>query len=121
MHNNNIRFVHNKSIGYVCGNYRPDFLIDCITHFIVIENDENQHNHYEKECEIVRMYNIEQSMGLRIHFIRYNPDVFKINNIIQKISKTERMMHLLCRIEYYKNNTTFIDNKLSIEYLYYNK
>lgn len=93
----------------------------CITHFIVVENDENQHSQYPKECEITRMYNIEQSLGLRTHFIRYNPDAYKVNNITQRIPKKDRMNKLLERIEYYKLNNNFELNNLSVEYLYYDQ
>ena len=66
LNNNNIQFTHNKSIGFECGNYRPDILIDCNTHFIVIEVDENQHESYDINCEMARMNNIYISLGLPV-------------------------------------------------------
>jgi hypothetical protein len=55
--------------------YRPDFLYDCGTHFVILEVDENQHRVYE--CERKRMWEIAQSLGLPTIFIRYNPDAYK--------------------------------------------
>jgi hypothetical protein len=117
---NKVEHTYNKSVGYVCGNYRPDFLIDCNTHFIVVENDEDQHRQYEQECEVARMHNIEQSLGLRCLFIRYNPDTYKIDSKVVRIQKNTRMKYLLERINYYKSiRPTKPD--LHIEYLYYDK
>lgn len=55
--------------------YRPDFLYDCGTHFVILEVDENQHRAYE--CERKRMWEIAQSLGLPTIFVRYNPDKYK--------------------------------------------
>jgi hypothetical protein len=71
----NISFVNNKTFtNDCCLKYRPDFLIDCDTHFLVVEVDENAHSGYEKDCEIIRMNNISHGLGLPTRFIRYNPD-----------------------------------------------
>jgi len=41
-----------------CGKERPDFLIDCGTHYIIIEVDEHQHQGRACECEQIRMVKI---------------------------------------------------------------
>lgn len=70
-----IPFTHNKQIvNECCLKYRPDFVIDCGSYFVVLEVDENAHSGYEKECEIVRMNNICHVLVLPTKFIRYNPD-----------------------------------------------
>jgi len=113
-------FTHNKSIGQVCGNFRPDISIDCITFFLVVEIDENQHSAYPQECEITRMYNIEQAIGLRTHFIRYNPDAYKVNGITNRVDTTERLKHLSKLIkQYLESPPIFEEDVLSVEYLYY--
>lgn len=114
-----IQFIHNKSVGYVCGDYRPDFLIDCATHFIVIENDEDQHRQYPKECEMVRMRNIEFALGLKTHFIRYNPDAHKINGKTKRVSRKKRMEALLLLIEKLKLSQPDDNLENNITYLYY--
>ena len=63
-----------------CFKYRPDFMFDCGTHYVVLEVDENQHQSHGYECEEVRMINIFQSIGMPTKFIRYNPDEYKKNN-----------------------------------------
>ena len=79
------------TVGKVCGSFRPDFVFDLNTHFVVIECDEDQHKQYDEMCEIIRMYNIYQSLGLPVHFLRYNPDKFKLNNVNISVHKKERL------------------------------
>lgn len=45
---------------------------------IIVECDENQHNHITPECERIRMLNLAQSFGgTPVLFIRWNPDAYK--------------------------------------------
>ncbi len=85
LESNNIKFIHDKQISNECClKYRPDFLIDCNTYYIVLEVDEDAHSHYDKDCEIIRMNNIITSIGLPTKFIRYNPDKKKISKKIKE-------------------------------------
>ena len=84
-------FIHNKSVGFVCGNYRPDIKIDAGTHIVIVEIDEDQHSQYDKRCENARMLNIAQAEGLKCIFIRYNPDTFRVDNKIRKVHTTNRL------------------------------
>jgi len=59
--------------------YRPDFLFDCETHFVVLEVDEKQHKGKTYECDFKRMCDIAQSLGLPTIFVRYNPDSYLTN------------------------------------------
>src|SRR6476620_7054506 len=71
----NLTFTHDKQISNdCCIKYRTDFLFDCKNYFIILEVDENAHNGYPKECEIIRMNNLASGLGLPTLFIRYNPD-----------------------------------------------
>jgi len=88
-------FIHNKSVGFVCGNFRPDFLYDLGTHRIIVECDEGQHRGYEPECERIRMLNILNADLTPCVFIRYNPDAFKIGDKTRRISKDKRQAILL--------------------------
>ncbi len=82
---NNIKFIHDKQItNECCLKYRPDFLIDCNTYYIVLEVDEDAHCSYDKECEIIRMNNIITSIGLPAKFVRYNPDKKKISKKVKE-------------------------------------
>jgi hypothetical protein len=88
---NGLKFVHNKQINNdCCLLYKPDFLFDCNTYFVVLECDEDQHSSYDKDCEIIRMNNITMGLGLPTLFIRYNPDLpgFKVKQKHRKLLET---------------------------------
>ena len=98
---NKIKFIHDKMSDSSCHRHRPDFLIDCNTHYIVIEVDENQHQSYPDECERNRMINIYQGFGgMNTLFIRFNPDSY-IDNSNKKIrggitnSRIKRLVSLI--------------------------
>ena len=110
-------FIHNQSIGFVCGNYRPDILYDCLTHFVVIEIDEQQHRQYEKKCEYSRMLNIEQSLGLPTVFIRYNPHKYIVDGKPKHDKDHQRFPTLLQTLSHEINNIPQKNTK--VVYLYY--
>ena len=96
----NINFIHDRMLeGPVCGRERPDFQIDCGTHFVYIEVDENQHNSYPCECEQIRMINLTEVRGIPVRWIRYNPDIYDppFGKKIVKIEQREKKL-----IEYIK-------------------
>lgn len=62
--------------GGACYKYRPDFVFDAVSHFVVLEVDENQHRSYPLECERMRMLAISHALDLPTAFVRYNPDAF---------------------------------------------
>jgi len=115
---NEIKFVHNKSVGFVCGNYRPDVKIDCLTHLVIVEIDENQHSQYEQSCEISRMLNIHQAEGLKCIFLRYNPDIFRCKGKAVKVHNNTRLKTLLKEIK--KNMIKIPEDEISVYRLYYN-
>jgi hypothetical protein len=82
--------IHDKPVGGECGRYRPDFLYDALTHFVVVEVDEDQHRSYDVECERIRMINIVQAVGMRCVFVRYNPDTFKISGKTIRVYEKKR-------------------------------
>lgn len=102
--NNNIKFIHNKSVGFICGNYRPDIRIDTGTHIVIVEIDENQHKQYDSSCEIARMANIYQADGMRCVFLRYNPDKFMHNGDNVDISDKKRLDILLSQVHHHSDN-----------------
>ena len=79
----NLNITYNKIIDGGCSKNRPDIFIDCLTHSVIIEIDENQHknnNSYNSECELRRLNNLFTDLADRpIIFIRFNPDSY-INN-----------------------------------------
>jgi hypothetical protein len=69
---------HDRMVdGGECVKYRPDFLIyvNGGVYALVLEVDERQHCNYE--CELVRMLNISQALGVPTLFLRFNPDGYK--------------------------------------------
>ena len=96
---NGYDFIHNKSTGFVCGNFRPDIKIDAGTHYVIVEIDEDQHSQYESRCEIARMYNICQAEGINCIFIRYNPDVWRVDGKVKKVFTQKRLDELAKMID----------------------
>lgn len=60
-----------------CGRERPDFMWDFSTHKVILEVDEYQHNTRTRECELTRMINITQALGMPCLWVRYNPDDYQ--------------------------------------------
>jgi hypothetical protein len=79
--------IIDKQIDNGCTKRRPDLIIDCLTHVINIEIDEEQHKakSYTPECEESRYNDLYTAFGDRPFIcIRFNPDKYvqKENNII---------------------------------------
>jgi hypothetical protein len=67
-----------------CSRRRPDFLLDRITHSIIVELDENQHINYDSMCENKRTMELFTDLGNRpLVIIRLNPDGYTIDNVRQ--------------------------------------
>jgi hypothetical protein len=70
-------FIHNKKIQDGCSRRRPDLYLDCGTHNLVIEIDENQHGNYS--CENKRIMELFQDGGsISLCVIRFNPDKYEL-------------------------------------------
>jgi hypothetical protein len=68
----------NKVIVGSCNQRRPDGFLDILTHSIIIEIDENQHNSYNTVCEDIRINELFTGLADRpLIFIRFNPDSYK--------------------------------------------
>jgi len=128
--NLSVNFVYDKAIEGGCSKRRPDWLIDMLTHSIIIECDENQHTNYS--CDNKRTMELFTDLGNRpLIMIRFNPDKYKINdNVINgcfKFNKSaivpteewgNRKGKLVETIEYYIKN---IPNKeVTTEMMYFN-
>ena len=70
---------------YAVGKYNVDLYFPSFN--LVIECDQNNHNHYNKQAEKERENYIKDKLGCT--FIRFNPDKpgFMIGDVIYKISK----------------------------------
>ena len=104
-----------------CGRERPDFQIDCGTHYLYVEVDEHQHQSYIQECEHIRMINLVESRGIPVQFIRYNPDSYQPIKGQKIITIEQREQLLLEYIKYGMNHSPILNNAFSNAiYLFYN-
>ena len=117
-----IIYSYDKQIdGGICNRKRPDIIIDFMTHFIVIEVDENQHCGYDNDCEKIRMLEISQSLGMPVIFIRYNPDKYKpdYKEETKEIKLKDREKILIDCINKCQKNTPKENGYLRIIYLFF--
>ncbi len=114
-------FIYDKIVQDGCSSKRPDFIFDLESGFLIIENDENQHKSRTCECEQTRMIQIHQDHGgSPVHFIRFNPDKYKIIN--KSVDNLHIRLEFLCKIidKIKKDEDFFIRNPyLTTSYLYY--
>ncbi len=118
-----------------CGKERPDFVLDCGTHIVILECDEEGHARsecsrychcpldangkkiYHCRCDVGRMHDITQAYGgLPVYFIRFNPDHYKSDKA--KVSQSKRLEILLKwigKLQELKDHEAL----LSVVYLYY--
>ncbi len=115
----NVDFAHNKSLGRTWNHLRPDVLVKCDTgHHVIVEIDEKQHKGYDEQCEIIRMFTIQQALKNKVVFIRYNPDIFYIKGKRQNISDEARLDKLYETIQML--STTPLADEIKIYKLFYN-
>jgi hypothetical protein len=115
--------IYDRIIDTQCGYERPDFVFDCQGFFVVLEVDENADKSYHfksSECERNRMININQALGAKTIFIRYNPDTFKTNNVKHTITKNKRQDLLLKVLDKMLKQDYNEIEFLSVVYLFYN-
>lgn len=116
---NGISFIHDMIPAGSCDKYRPDFTINCGTHYVILEIDEKQHDRYQCGCEQGRMINICQDVGggLPVVFIRYNPDAYSVDG---KRCDEKTMVRYDNLIKTVRSCISHIPNNiLTVMYLYY--
>ena len=116
-----ISFIHDKILETPqCGRERPDFQIDCGTHFVYIEVDEHQHQSYACECEQTRMINLIEARGMPVTFIRYNPDVYEPVKGQRIITMDNREKKLIEYVKHAIKNPP-VDMIANVTYLFYDE
>lgn len=118
-----ITFVHDKMLeGTLCGRERPDFQIDCITHFVYVEVDEHQHDTYACECEQTRMINLVEVRGMPVRWIRYNPDIYESRKGQRQVKLEQREKKLLEYINWAIQHSPEKEGDISsVLYLFYDE
>lgn len=117
-----LKIAHDRIIEGSCLRYRPDFFIEAPNgHIIILEIDEEHHKQYDINCEIVRMFNIQQAIMTPIVFVRYNPDAYKPGGIkttaVKKKDRHNKLRATITRLIHFPPN--FIQGIPEVEYLYY--
>lgn len=108
-------YLQDKIVDSSCNKKRPDILYDCHTHFVAVEVDEHQHSSYNKTCELSRMKEICQAIGMPTIFIRYNPDHYKG----PKFTKTKREKVLAEWVSFCMKPLNRGEPFLQVVYLFY--
>ncbi len=116
LNSQSIVFDHNKMLHTVTKRCSPDVLIRRENFYIIVEIDEERHRLYSLEMEEERMNWIQNFLDQPCHFIRYNPDAFKIGNKYQKVSQQVRLETLKNRLD----EITECPRQIVVEYLFYN-
>ena len=99
-----------------------DFVIYSESNIVIVECDENQHKWYDVMCELARMTKIIESTRLaghrqNIHFVRYNPDNYSIDEKRKIFGRDKRHLVLKERIDDLKNHKG--DSQVKIHYMFY--
>ena len=116
-------FVHDKMLeGPQCGRERPDFQIDCGSHFVYVEVDEHQHHSYACECEQTRMINVVHARGMPVRWIRYNPDCYEPIKGQRYVKQEQREKKLIEYVTYAMKHSPQEDKAISnVLYLFYDE
>jgi hypothetical protein len=114
LEDNNIKFIFNKKIKESKDNYKPDFLLEYKSHYIIIEIDENQNkrSHYCIDNEIKRNISLKNNLDKPLLIIRFNPDYHWINKERRYIKLNDKLDVLLQIIN--ENKDITIKNTNSI-------
>jgi hypothetical protein len=120
---NGIPFIHDKILeGTSCGRERPDFQIDCGSHFVYVEVDEHQHSSYACECEQTRMINLVEVRGMPVRFIRYNPDYYQPIKGQRALKQEQKEKKLVEYVVYAMKHTPQEDGIFAnVLYLFYDE
>jgi hypothetical protein len=99
--------------------HRPDVLWDKITHVVILEIDEFQHSAQNYQCENLRLRAIAECLMRPIIVVRFNPDTFKVDNVLQNIGYVDRYKELAKWLLHAFEPQT-VKGVIDVVYLYYN-
>lgn len=119
-------FEHNiMSAGSSCSLKKPDFLFRTLAGILIVENDEHQHQSESREDENKRMEELHQALGEAVHFIRFNPDLYRASTDRKRSNKVhldrrhEQLFDVLQNILEDPLNFFTRFPGLSVSYMYY--
>jgi len=120
------RLEFGKCISTKEGKYcNIDFVLMTDNYLVAVECDEMQHKVYPVSCEVRRMNDAYTSILTSgnssgnggVHWIRYNPDSFKVNGVRQHYSTKDRLNKLKETISSLQKNPP--NQSFTITYLFY--
>ena len=121
----NLQFINDRTASDGCSKKRPDFVFQTNYGVIIIENDENQHKSYPCECEQMRMISIHQDYGENVHFIRFNPDRYslqesKTEEVCLDLDKRHKLLFGILKSILNRPESFFENHKgLTVQYMFY--
>jgi len=105
---------------------KVDFLLLINGHIVFLEVDENQHKfgYGGISCDMKRMAKIVESLTvggntLPVIFIRYNPHVFSVDGVRQKVLKKDREAALVAMLQDDSAPMFHTGRPLAVSYMYY--
>ena len=112
-------FIHNRAVNTtnLCQAFRPDFLFDCTSFYLIVECDEDAHRQYDPGCERAREFAIRDFLNRPCVFIRFNPDRY-LGPDGKNIDVRNRYPVLKRTIDFYLENG-FDGIDLFVEYMFY--
>lgn len=104
-----------------CGVYRVDFVFERDEGVLLLEYDEQMHSDRDRRCELVRQANCSLGYGGRpVHWIRFNPDAFKIDGKTRVTTRKERETKLLKLIQSAVEQADY-DHFITVDYVCYDQ
>ena len=101
--------------------FRPDFAFVGGDGVVLLEYDEHMHQDYSRRCELVRMAEVGVGYhGRPVHWVRFNPDAFKVAGITRRTDKTERHAVLKTVLEAALALPDY-ENLITVDYVCYDK
>lgn len=85
---------------------RVDFIVVKETHVVLLECDEAQHRHYTTGCDVRRMLDVAAAIRAsgderKLLWLRFSPDAFRVDGVLQKVLRRDRYAQLVRVIETY--------------------
>lgn len=104
-----------------CGKYRVDFEFQYDIGVVLLEFDEQMHADRVLRCELVRQAEVALGYGgLPVHWIRFNPDAFKVDGITRMTKREEREKELLKQLQQALSHADY-QHPVTVTYICYNK
>lgn len=104
-----------------CGKYRVDFVFQHETGVVLLEYDEQMHADRVLRCELVRQAEAALGYGgLPVHWIRFNPDAFKVDGVTRVTRRGEREEELLKQLRHALGHTDY-EHPIIVTYVCYHK